>query len=210
MRITIKSSLAVIAVALLAACGGGGGAGDNIPAGSTPSVNLNPTQPVASVFVKVDGSGNQLPADSPTWSCTLNTQTGLLWEVKTDDGGLRDKDWVYTAYETTGANGNGVCDATKNCNQYFFKSAVNAAGLCGYKDWRLPQLTELESLQDRSQSQAPYINGGYFPFTLSAKYWTGSYFGFADGNVWWVDFASLESASTTFKDIQNHVRLVRP
>ncbi|WP_308873334.1 hypothetical protein [Thiothrix subterranea] len=48
-----------------------------------------------SLFVKLDVNGGELPADADTWSCILDTKTGLIWEVKTNDGGLRDKDWRY-------------------------------------------------------------------------------------------------------------------
>lgn len=161
----------------------------------------------AARFTKIDSFGNNLPATATNWSCVLDTTSRLLWEVKTDDGGLRDQDWVYTAYEETGTNGNGVCDATKTCNQSYFRDAVNVVGLCGYRDWRLPSVYELESLQDSSQSRAPFINTQYFPYTKSGKYWTRwlSY-----DTVWWVDFATIYSASTRYKDIQFHVRLVRP
>lgn len=162
-------------------------------------------------FTKVDSFGNRLSATATNWSCTLDTKNGLLWEVKTDDGGLRDKDWVYTAYEATGTNGNGVCDVAKSCNQFYFRDAVNQAGLCGYKDWRLSRVTELEGLQDSSQSQAPFIDIQYFPFTKSGKYWTGSGYGEVGSSIWWVDFSTSNYfASTRFKDIQFHVRLVRP
>lgn len=171
---------------------------------STPATN-------ASRFTKIDSFGNRLSATATNWSCTLDTKNGLLWEVKTDDGGLRDKDWVYTAYEATGTNGNGVCDVAKSCNQFYFRDAVNLAGLCGYKDWRLSRVTELEGLLDSSQPQAPFIDIQYFPFTKSGKYWTGSGYGGLDSSIWWVDFSTSNySASTRFKDIQLHVRLVRP
>lgn len=188
-------------MAALAACGGGGSSTT-----STETTTSNNTR-----FTKIDSNGNALPETAVNWSCVLDKDKGLLWEVKTDDGGLRDKDWVYTAYETTGTNGNGVCDATKSCNQSYFRDAVNVIGLCGHRDWRLARVTELEGLQDRTKNQAPYIDTQYFPFTASAKYWTTAEFtSAANQNVWWVDFASLNSASTRFKDIQFHVRLVRP
>ena len=38
--------------------------------------------------------------------------TGLIREVKTDDGGLHDKDWTYTWYNGT----TGTADGTDNCN----------------------------------------------------------------------------------------------
>lgn len=162
-------------------------------------------------FTKTDSSGNLLVATAANWSCALDTKSGLLWEVKTDDGGLRDQDWVYTAYETIGTNGNGTCDATKSCNQSHFRDSVNVIGLCGYKDWRLAKVTELEGLQDNTKTQPPYIDTQYFPFTKSAKYWTTmANVSAANPNVWWVDFASIYSAATPSKDLKFHVRLVRP
>jgi hypothetical protein len=167
--------------------------------------------PVSTRFTKVDAFGNKTPDSTTNWSCVLDNTNGLLWEVKTNDGGLRDQSWVYTAYETTGTNENGVCDATKSCNQSYFRDAVNVVGLCGYKDWRLARVTELESLQNSSRPQAPYIDTQYFPFTKSGRYWaTNIYLSAANQSVWWVDFATIYSASTRFKDIQHHVRLVRP
>ena len=44
--------------------------------------------------------------------------TGLMWEVKTDDGGLRDKDWTYSWYNpdaTTNGGSAGYADYGDNC-----------------------------------------------------------------------------------------------
>jgi hypothetical protein len=161
-------------------------------------------------FTKISNDGNILPSNATNWSCVRDNIRKLTWEVKTDDGGLRDKDWVYTAYESTGINGNGICDVTKTCNQTYFKNAVNSVGLCGYKDWRLPKVTELESLQDSSRSQAPYINTLYFPNTMSGRYWTSTdNLSASNQNVWWVEFSYISSNTTRFRDNQYYVRLVR-
>lgn len=176
------------------------------------TVSITATAPAVTRFVKLDNSGNMVPASATGWSCVLDTtQGGLMWEVKTGDGGLRGMDWVYTSYSSIGTNGNGVCDSTKTCNVFNFRDAVNAVGLCGYKDWRLPNVYELEGLRDRNQSQTPYIDTQYFPFTKSAPYWcddgswsTGSPY------IWVVDFSEPRySYSTRFRDFQYHVRLVR-
>ena len=52
-------------------------------------------------FTKIDANGNALPVTATNHSCVKDNVTGLMWEVKTDDGGLRDKDWYYTWYDST-------------------------------------------------------------------------------------------------------------
>ncbi|MBP8283259.1 MAG: hypothetical protein KAX46_05010, partial [Chromatiaceae bacterium] len=53
-------------------------------------------------FTKIANSGNALPAAAALgsgandWACTRDNVTGLTWEVKTNDGGLRDQDWTYS------------------------------------------------------------------------------------------------------------------
>jgi Protein of unknown function (DUF1566) len=196
MKLISKIVFAIALAIGLHGCGGGG--------------TTSAAQTATAKYQKIDSSGASVPAATNFWLCTQDTTSGLTWEIKTTDGGLRDLNWVYTAYETTGANGNGVCDQTKTCNQNYFRDAVNTVGLCGHSDWRLPTLTELEGLQDKSQTQSPYINITFFPNTKPGIYWTGSGIFGLNSSQWWVDFSTIRSASTPFRDIQNYVRLVRP
>jgi len=77
-------------------------------------------------FTKLDTNGNALPASATNHVCVRDNVTGLTWEVKTNDGGLRDMNKTYT---------------WDNAPSY--ATAVNAAGLCGFKDWRIPNPKEL-------------------------------------------------------------------
>lgn len=105
--------------------------------------------------------------------CIVDEQSGLIWEQKTDDGGLRDKDWVYTWRNTKGnINGGGTsptqpaaegglgttdtCSGLDNkaCNTSTYISQLNAVSYCGFNDWRLPTLNELEHLVDYGASRA--------------------------------------------------------
>ena len=180
-----------------------------ITADCTVTASFNATEINAnSKYSKIDEFGNAIAENSQDWSCVIDRETGLMWEVKTNNGGLRDKNWVYTAHMSTGNNGDGTCDETKTCNVVYFNNMVNVQSLCGYQDWRLPRLTELESLWDESRTEPPYIDEGFFKNTsVERKYWTDPDINFR--NVPWVDFNQIYSASTPFKDIQNHVRLVR-
>ena len=69
-------------------------------------------------FTKLDADGAPLPAAAPDWVCVRDNLTGLVWEVKSDDGGLRDKDWTYTWYNpdpATNGGSAGTPDGGDNC-----------------------------------------------------------------------------------------------
>ncbi len=135
-------------------------------------------------FAKVCHSGDVAgtgvcPADpvpgsaADAWGCTLDRATGLLWEVKTDDGGLHDSRPLYTNFlpgDTRYGNANDAAG---------FVDAVNASALCGATDWRVPDRVELHSLVDygvASESRAPTIDAAWFPHTPPDAHWTSSPF----------------------------------
>ena len=155
-------------------------------------------------FTKLDANGAALPAGATTWSCVRDNVTGLIWEVKTNDGGLHDRDdsynWYDTNPETNGgfvgyANDDGaICtgydanNETTWCNTQAFVARVNAAGWCGAKDWRLPTLDELRGIVDYSRYD-PAIDTNYFPNTQSSLYWSASPNAYYSGNAWFVSFS---------------------
>ncbi len=112
-------------------------------------------------YTKISNSGAalsdsaKLGSGSNEWACTKDNKTGLIWEVKTDDNGLRDKDWYYSWYEPD-ASKNGGFEGYKNyypngckgseCDTFAYTNAVNKQSLCGATDWRLPTKGELEGL----------------------------------------------------------------
>lgn len=193
----------------------------------------------ASGYSKISNSGSVLP-DTATlgngvndWACTKDNKTGLTWEVKTDDGGLRDKDWYYSWYKPSGDNGGSVgytdttygapnCSTKDNCNTDAFTNAVNTKGLCGKNDWRMPTKDELMKLvvcsdgkydTDGSCTNAmsvstPTINSTYFPNTLDVGYWSSSPDADLSGFAWFVNF-DVGYSSNYGKGSGNSVRLVR-
>jgi len=119
-------------------------------------------------FTKLDQNGSPLPADASNWLCVRDEVTGLTWEVKRDDGGLHDRDDKYVWYNTDGTRNGGlagwedggencygydVADAHSYCNTEAFASRVNKEGLCGKRDWRVPEREELRSIVDYSRSR---------------------------------------------------------
>lgn len=134
-------------------------------------------------FTKLDSNGQPLAASATEWSCVKDNVTGLIWEIHTDDGGLRDKNNIYSWYNpdaTTnggdaGTQNGGSCTGGIACDTQSYVTAMNAQGLCGYHDWRMPTVTELQGLMDYSiPYPRPTIDTNYFPDTQASYYWSSS------------------------------------
>jgi len=167
-------------------------------------------------FTKLDANGNALSASATEWSCVKDNHTGLVWEVKTDDGGLRDKDNTYSWYNSTGINdggragieNGGSCPDTGSCDTEKYAASVNSVSLCGFNNWQMPTREELLSLIDYSTLE-PSIDTGYFLNTKSSQYWSLSANAmYDDGYARIMDFSS-GSANFHEKLRSNSVRLVK-
>lgn len=153
-------------------------------------------------FTKISSTGQELAASAPDWSCVKDNVTGLIWEVKTDDGGLHDRHDGYSWYNTDPASNGGSngyadqdCDAcygysssdsSSFCNTQAYVARVNAAGWCGASDWRLPTRKELLGIV--SFDRLPAIDASYFPNTLSSLFWSASASSGDSSYAWYVDF----------------------
>ncbi len=163
-------------------------------------------------FSKISATGELLADNSATWSCVLDRRTGLLWEAKTTDGGLHDVNNIYTWYNADDSvNGGFAGNINDGKNTDAFVSAVNQAGLCGYRDWSLPNISQLQSLVDYGH-ELPAIDTHYFQHTQSDAYWSSS--SFSDGLVALVvsfDYGVIRNNAKAhrFSNTEYPVRLVR-
>lgn len=107
--------------------------------------------------------------------------------------------------------------ATGRCDTEKFTSDVNAAGLCGAIDWRMPQVKELEGIVDFGRG-SPAIDPTYFPnttryvYTTDFNYWSGSHY--VDGSNYYANYAwrvnfNYGDASDLYRGHLAIVRLVR-
>lgn len=156
-------------------------------------------------FTKLDANGRSLSAGASSWSCVRDNVTGLIWEVKTDDRGLQDKDNYYSWHNPdnssnggwAGALDNGKCTESR-CDTRGYIYEMNNRSICGIRSWRLPTIKELENIVIRD-GRAPTIDTKYFPNTESEEYWTISPDAYNSSNAWVVDFYNGQLSSNGFK-----------
>jgi len=176
-------------------------------------------------FTKLDSTGDDLAVSATSWDCVKDNVTGLIWEVKTNEGGLRDRDNTYTWYNPNPEINGGdpgtehdkspainkpVCSVS-DCDTSSYVEAVNSlpAALCGYRDWRMPWKWELMSIVDYGLGY-PAVDTNYFPWEPSEQgphVWTNTVLA-AWGHIWTV---RVQQAADFLKVtyIANRVRLVR-
>jgi hypothetical protein len=114
-------------------------------------------------YTKLDASGKVLDACATEWAMVRDNVTGLIWEVKTDDGSIHDKDDKYDWEKDQAGDLDAYID---------FIDKLNSGEFGGYNDWRLPTVKELTLLVNRDNS--PTINTAYFPNTEPSLYWSST------------------------------------
>jgi hypothetical protein len=144
--------------------------------------DLYPTDPTngASTFPpsglsKVDGSGKKLPDNALSYACVRDNTNGLLWETKTDDDTLRDKDWTYKVGSGGADSSGGQCSGIATCDTATYVAKLNEISFCGKTDWRLPSLTDADIGAGLTGEYAgiidtannPTINALFLPNTIA-------------------------------------------
>ncbi|MFH0730516.1 MAG: DUF1566 domain-containing protein [Pseudomonadota bacterium] len=114
-------------------------------------------------YTKLDETGTPLAEDAPGWAMVRDNVTGLIWESKTEDGSIHDKDNRYIWYdpnpETNGGDAGEDGDGTDTQD---FIDALNSAAFGGFSDWRLPSLHEMRTIFDYGVHN-PALDTQYFP-----------------------------------------------
>lgn len=123
-------------------------------------------------FTKIANNGSELPASASQgsgttdWACTRDNVTGLVWEVKTTSG-LHNSVDTFSWYKAgVGTPNGGTCQTSGNCDTEKFVVNVNNVGFCGFSDWRMPSVKELEGLADIGlaiTNSSVAIDSDYFP-----------------------------------------------
>ena len=110
------------------------------------------------------------------------------------------------------------CEIDDFCNTNNYKNRVNPTSLCAVGNWRIPNLTQLKSLNYCSNSetlgqtctgdfQYPTIPPEFFPHTKVAEHWTASELESNPPFAWFVTF-KYGYESGDYKRYDKSVRLV--
>jgi hypothetical protein len=165
---------------------------------SPAAIALNPKQ---------DGMGAANSLDFsvvdayPLTDCVRDNKTGLIWEGKPTDG-VRSFANRYKFNDKIPSINVGLTAV--------YETDVKNALLCGFSDWRMPEIYELMTLVDYSiafSSQAPRLSVTWFP-NSKTNYWSGT--ADAQGSIGWT-FSVTDGATfaTISQAADQPVRLVR-
>ena len=167
--------------------------------GQDANYNINPQS-----FTKLDAQGSDLPDSATEWTMVRDNVTGLIWEIKTDDGSIHDRVNEYTYNKS-------------NTDTEDFIKALNSSNYGGFSDWRLPTMPELVSIVNYNKIfysiseyyNYPQINKFYFPKTMPAFYWSSTPNAYYTDGAWGVDFIAAGTDFYKSKSSSNYVRAVR-
>ncbi len=164
-------------------------------------------------FTKLDASGNDLPDGAADWTMVRDNHTGLIWEVKTDDGGIHDKDNTYTWYDSNPAtNGGDAGTPGDGTDTEDFINALNSQSFGGFSDWRMPTIAEIRSIFNYA-NWSPSVDTTYFKNCQTypgAWHWTSTTHANTPSQVWEAGFVSGSIASGGDKQSDTlYIRAVR-
>jgi hypothetical protein len=168
----------------------------------TGVTTLNCTLAELPSYNLMDAMGKTVTANA---RCVTIHKSGLTWELKTDDGGIHDRDNVYR-WGGIGAEKTGTI-FSDDWNS--LTNAANTEKLCGFDDWRVPTIDELNTLVSNTTTK-PAIDTAIFPLTLAAPYWSVSTYQNYPEHAQTVDFGSgTSNYYNGFRGDRLPVRLVR-
>ncbi len=170
--------------------------------------------PEAAHFARLDARGQVIEAAGVPHHCVRDLRTGLMWQVEGE--GLHSRDDTFSWYNSErqghmsepGLMDGGQCGLDR-CDTEALVAAVNARGLCGHNDWRLPTLEEAMTLSDRRRIDTGMtLDPVYFPDAVAGEYWTATTFRLHAPGAWAVDTRNALDRVDS-KTAAKAVRLVR-
>ena len=150
-------------------------------------------------YTKLDKNGRTLSDSASSWAMVKDNVTGLIWEVKTNDGSIHDKN---NKYKLEGS----IIKFWESSIQNFINK-LNSSRFGGFSDWRIPNIKELASISNKGIYD-PAIDEQFFPNTMSDFYWSSTTNARHTGYAWGVYFGNGNDRYNS-KSSAYYVRAVR-
>lgn len=178
---------------------------------------LAPQPSTATRWQKLDAQGKPVAPWAGPWHCVHDRQTGLVWEVKSDNESIHDAYWTYSWFDgKVGEARQGDCFfAAQRCDTQLLVSRVNETQRCGLSGWRLPSRAELHSLvvMDREPGK-PTLANDFFPYARRGDYWTADgaqpltgFYQYLGKGAWAINFTDGSAQVWPYRNAA-YVRLV--
>ena len=140
---------------------------------------------ISAGFIKISKNGKILNSNAESWSCVLDSDSNLIWEIKVTEKGIQNNQNTYTWFDGISGIENGEfsrnCFLGESCNSKKYIDDLNKKYICGIYKWRLPTLSELRGLLIYTDDE-PLIDLRLFPNTKASTYWSSSV-SFEDNNI---------------------------
>ncbi|SCY67646.1 DUF1566 domain-containing protein [Desulfoluna spongiiphila] len=107
-------------------------------------------------YTKLNSEGASLPDSTEKWALIRDNITGRVWEAKTADGSIHDRNTFFTFEEAQD-----------------HVDWLNSIKYGGFSNWRIPNLKELSSII-HFEKKFPSSNTDYFKNQYSSFYWSST------------------------------------
>ncbi|MBT4526824.1 MAG: DUF1566 domain-containing protein, partial [Deltaproteobacteria bacterium] len=174
--------------------------------GEDSDYNRNPQS-----YTKLSSGGVDLPdtaTSSDGWVMVKDNVTGLIWEIKTVDSSIHNKDNKYTWCDSNSATNEGDSGTCNGTDTETFINTLNNGSFGSFTDWRMPTIKELSTIVNYD-SYNPAVDITFFSNTSGPNYWSYTTPKNNAGQAMTVHFGKGDVSTGENKSITYYVRAVR-
>ena len=164
--------------------------------------------PPPKVVHKISTDQNKAIEFSDNIEAWIDTDTGLMWEIKTEENIEHYYVWSKEEIQTALRPKN-LTDDVKDTFSYAKK--LNANNHAGFSDWRVPTIEELQTLlreQENNDYHIKYPLSKNTAISFFSYYWSSTTNADGTGSAWIVGFRSGNQYDV-HKTYSSYVRCVR-